>query len=412
MKSNILLFRAAIIIIIMNLILVSCMLLVSFSDTGVKSITEGEMTPHLDIEFDQPTSKNEQMRSKFEIYLFPEYEGGKEVIEIYSKKQVEDINKAKQNGRIYSLTTQEVIFLIHDTVKLFYGNDIVRITDKDGVLHEFFGVNYYSSEEYFANFGGFDIGRTDISYDLKEDIYFTIKTRLEMICSSMYSDGNATYLITNVSKKLTSNVKEILSTRIEVFNHMYEYGDEWFDLSGLEKLAGSNLDAFRFFDGRITYSRSITNAEYTTVVEAYPSGSAPFEAGEHKYDRNGKVVVIEVYRRWSTELIARIRLDNKSNEEEIARLCRILERTRPYYEERLGNFSDVYSNYRFAVYFNGINFRYGDATNVAIIFDPDGDIGNFAFTNGYDIFNTRYVYMSGAEELTTYIRELVKNRLQ
>ncbi len=401
-KDKRILCVAFVLILGVSLLINLVVMFISFSSIGNKKIPSGELVPQLDIDLDKLSTQEEQMRRKFEIYLFQKSEGKSIITEIYSKEQIEDINKAKKSGVFFSLTTKEMIFLLHDTVDLFLENDIVRITDIDGITHEFFGLSYYSSEDYFNNFRGLDIGRTDISYDLNEDIYFTLKTRIEVLCDTHQSYSETSYFIMNTTKQLSEGELDLLCSRIEMidFGHFSDIDDEY---SHLSKIA---LDGFRFSDGKIDFFHNITHSS-PTVHEAFPSGSAPYEAGPHKYDRNGKVVVIEVYRKWSQELVARLRFDSERDEEIIDNICSILEKKRPYFEHFQGDMPYVLANYRIAVYFNGIPFLHDGARNRAIIFDPDGDIDMFAFTDDDDIFNTKTNYYKNGRELTLYLHKLV-----
>ena len=67
----------------------------------------------------------------------------------------------------------------------------------------------------------------------------------------------------------------------------------------------------------------------------------------------------------------------------------------------------VLANYRIAVYFNGIPFLHDDARSRVIMFDPDGDIDMFAFTDDEDIFDEKANYFKNGRELTEYLHKLV-----
>ena len=401
-KDKRIIFIASAIILALALVLNTVAFLVSFFSVGSQKIQNVELAPQPYIDIDGIYGQDEQMRRKFDIYLFEKTEGNSDIAEFFSYRQVEDINNAKKSGVVFSLTTKEIIYLLHDTIERFYENDIIRITDNNGNTHEFLGINYYDSDEYLNNFRGLDIGRTDISYDINKDIYFVVKTRIEVLSSYYQSFSDSTYVISNSSRTFSEDELDFLCSRIEMidFGYIPNIDEKYFALSKLL------LDGFRFSNGKIMFFHNITQ-DSPSVNEAFPSASAPYEAGIHKYDRNGKVVVIEVYRKWSKELVARLRFDSKRDEEIIDNICSILKKERPYFQHIDENMPYVLANYRIAVYFNGIPFLHDDARSRAIIFDPDGDIDMFAFTDDEDIFDEKANYFKNGRELTEYLHKLV-----
>lgn len=405
-KRSSILYIGFLMILVISVLLNIGSILMSYSFIGNQALNEVELTPKLDIDFYAFSTQEDQIRRKYEIYTFQRVEGDDNIIEIYSKDQVAEINKQKNSGVVFPITTKELVFLLHDTVDLFYENDIIRITDKDGTTHEFLGIDYYTSADYLDNFKGLDIGRTDISYNINADIFFTLKTRLEVLCSFYQSYGDITYFIANATQPLKESEMDFLCSRIEMVN-FGQYHCVYEEFESLTKIA---LDGFRFADGKILFFHNLTQQTPSTN-EAFPSGSAPYEAGKYKYDSNGKVVVIEVYRKWSQDLVARIRFDSKNNLDTINEICDILNENRSYFKHSDSHMPSVLANYRIAVYFNGIPFLHEGARDRAIVFDPDGDMDLFAFTDGNDIFYTRNGYYSGGIALNTYIFELVLDNI-
>lgn len=406
MKGRRVLFASLALIFALSMTLSIVMSLMTFFDGGKKITLEDKLTPQLSIDLEELTSQNAEIRRKFEIYSFQKDEDGKKVFEIFSPKQVEDINTSKKNGVVFSLNTKETLFLLYDTIELFYKNDIIRITDVNGTTHEFFGVSHYSSSEYFDNFGGLNVGKVDMSYDINEDIYFTVKTRVEILCSSFQGYLDTTYLILNATRELEADELDLLCARIEMidFGWVPELEEKYAELSRMP------LDGFRFSNGRIDFFHSITQ-ELPAVHEAFPTGSAPYEAGRYKYDRIGKVVVIEVYRKWSEQLVARIRYDSKNDADIVNELYALIKNERPYFERISGDMPSLIANYRIAVYFNGMPFLHEGGRDRAIVFDPDGETDIFAFTDGDDIFDRKEYYFTGGKELTDRIFKLVLEKI-
>ena len=183
----------------------------SFSHSGVKPNDDNFLTPDLAVK--APTSQ-ELLQKKFNAYNTVTEENGKSVVTIFSEEQIADIRTRRENGEWLWLSSEEMLFLINNTVELFETHDIVYIRDLDGNLNKYYGLSFFSSEEYYNSFNGFDLGVTDASFDLKKDIYDTILYRVKVLCSFVETKNEWTFCITDISTKPNKKEMTILHSHI------------------------------------------------------------------------------------------------------------------------------------------------------------------------------------------------------
>lgn len=100
----------------------------SFSHSGVKPNDSNFLPPDLAVK--APTSQ-ELLQKKFNAYNTVTEEDGKRVVTIFSEEQIADIRTRRENGEWFWLSSEEMLYLINDTVKLFEEYDVVRVYDLD-----------------------------------------------------------------------------------------------------------------------------------------------------------------------------------------------------------------------------------------------------------------------------------------
>ena len=100
----------------------------------VSEIIEDSQTPTVDA----PTA----IKEKFDAYTFVSDEDGKSVATIYSAEQIADFVARRENGEWFSLTAEEMLFLVNDTRALFESYDIIRVYDLDGNCNSYRGNRF------------------------------------------------------------------------------------------------------------------------------------------------------------------------------------------------------------------------------------------------------------------------------
>lgn len=88
-----------------------------------------------------------QLEGKFGIYTFITEEDGKSVASLYSKTQIRDFVKRRDDGEWFSLTSEEALFLVSDTIELLENYDIIRLRGLDENITTYFGDGMYDKNE-------------------------------------------------------------------------------------------------------------------------------------------------------------------------------------------------------------------------------------------------------------------------
>ncbi|MBO5111412.1 MAG: hypothetical protein J6D21_11945 [Clostridia bacterium] len=383
--------------------------------------------------------------ARFDPYTHIVVEDGRSTVTIYSEEQL----AALADADWLTLTNEEALYLLNDTMNLFANYDEVRIFDENGELQTYRGASFYTSEEYYNSFGLVS-GEDDVTYNLKQDVYNVMMTRLLVLCSAAERfniSGNGNEAFVFLGREETKNI--FLSGEMHGIHFYYSNPDrfilpetvdgEWCGhcdadtircefctedgpsefchhsvnnysswLHCRESLMNANYGVLWFEQGKINYVEDLSNADYHDKIRLYPDQLFDDTVGNVKYDANGeKVAIIEVWDTASESVIARIRLDNIQNPEEIAQLEALW---LPVKENCDGAPSEDYftmTDYRVAVYLNGFEGKWG---NYAFRYAPDGNLDQWAFQNENDIFMP--LFLTGTAEVAAYVNELLINALE
>ena len=134
MKSTGILVKTSALILGFTLVLGVGILSLSFSHGGARRNEDTFLTPEHAV---APPTAQELLQKKFEIYNTVTEEDGKSVVTIFSEEQVTDIRTRRENGEWFWLSSEEMLYLINDTVKLFETYDVVKVRDLEGNLKAF-----------------------------------------------------------------------------------------------------------------------------------------------------------------------------------------------------------------------------------------------------------------------------------
>ena len=339
---------------------------------------------------DTPLTKR-QLQKKYEKFNTVTQENGKTAVTIFSEEQINDFNKRREQGEWFWLSTEEMLFLIEDTIRLFETYDLVYIRGLDGVLHKYYGLSFFSSEEYYASFGGFDLGVTDASFDMRKDVYKTILERIKAFNILIKETPLSDIIYSDISTPLSGTKVEELYSAVNPF---------------YEKVNTSPFGAWAFYEEKIYYATYdatrfiLDTLEFGTVV--FPVSEQFPGVGHDKYDRGGSpVVVLELYDNNTKQLILRLRMDGEKDPEIISR-----------FDEKYDLFCKTYtgtsspeeiSDYRGILYLNGF-----ESTLPAIRFCPTGNSDLFTFCDGDAPFEHDLLFFEGGGELLEYATSLLK----
>ena len=385
MKSTGILVKTSALILGFTLVLGVGILSLSFSHGGARRNEDTFLTPEHAV---APPTAQELLQKKFEVYNTVTEEDGKSVVTIFSEEQIADIRTRRENGEWFWLSSEEMLYLINDTVKLFEEYDVVYIRDLEGKLNKYYGLSFFSSEEYYASFGGFDLGVTDASFDLKKDVYETILERAQTLNSATAEiPDNIIYLYLDIEEPLTD----------QQIANMAEWKNPFWNSSKQFGVVSFEFDSISYFQ-QSPKNDAIGSVNKTTL---YSRNTSFDSIGYYKFDRNSeKVVVVELREENSQKLIARLRFDSKTDlsilmqfEDKYKNL--LLNQSKPGIVEKI-------ESYRVVIYFNG--FVANDQPTQPIKYCPVGNLDLFCYEVGA---KHEFVYLIGSNELAKFTNDLI-----
>ena len=151
MKKKILfIFKTFSVLLIAAVLLAGGITLMPLMAESTKTFPTDDYTPEVNIpETEIPVipESQTQLEGKFGIYTFITEEDGKSVATIYSKNQIRDFAQRRDDGEWFSLTSEEALFLISDTLELLENYDIIRLRGKDENITTYFGDKMYDENE-------------------------------------------------------------------------------------------------------------------------------------------------------------------------------------------------------------------------------------------------------------------------
>ena len=179
MKSTGILVKTSALILGFTLVLGVGILSLSFSHGGARRNEDTFLTPEHAV---APPTAQELLQKKFEVYNTVTEEDGKSVVTIFSEEQIEDIRTRRENGEWFWLSSEEMLYLINDTVKLFEEYDVVRVNGLNG-----------AEQEYETK-----------TQDFREMIFNTILARAETLNSAVHKETNKPIAIfTDLSEQIS-----------------------------------------------------------------------------------------------------------------------------------------------------------------------------------------------------------------
>ena len=346
----------------------------------------------------------EEVIEKIDKYTTVSKIGEKTAATVFDPEFVNEINAKREKGEILMLTDDEVKYIISNTIKLFEEYDIVRVYDKDGVLHSYRGLNFMLSEEYFNSFGTFG-KQTDASFDPAGDISKMLYMQVELLHTAIYDgfdDGSHWLLITETH--LTQ--KEWEDTQ-SAFGYIYEMSSGNEQLRAILRKFPFPAYYFDVDEKRVDYVPLVSAADRSTQKAVYDLSMLPEYLGENKYDRSGKVAVVEIYDNETQQLITRIRFDEQNNADEINRLFKLWSD----FIKSVGQDIEPaqQGKYRAGVYLMGADVEGWTVDgDWAYVYCPDGDL-NRSELIAKNVFLTTVFMQTGGQELNEYLNEMIKN---
>lgn len=425
--SKRLFFRSALSLLLAVCLLTSGLMLMGMAETEDKDVETDSLAPDVsDLLPDEESIitdttvpvPQEQLSGKFGEYSFKSEADGKKVVSIYNAEQVQDIAFRAQQGEIFSLSAEDILFIIDDTVKLFGEYDFVTVTGLDGETVTYPGISFYSSEEYKNCFGGFDYGTNDISFNIEADIWNVILTRVKVLNTTVHERGGKIFVYPDNDGSINEENVSFLSHSVLNYFSQHEINCE---ALYLETLAPHGTGVFVFAgESKIEYVEQMNCGSRDAAISLYPDGLIPENLDTVKYDVDGKSVVIELWDIKGEKMVARLRYDGVEDGKVVSDIEGLWEDFKAYLNSSDGSYRHVsgeeymnsVSDYRVAVFFIGMEGLHGNNHVSALRFGADSyqDNCQLHFGGGIDEMSEP-CQLSGSQAIADYVITLLQQEL-
>lgn len=372
-----------------------------------------------DVSHDTETP-GEAMDGRFGEYCFVHEEDGKKTVTIYSHEQISDFAERRENGEWFSLTSEEIEYLINDTKALFENYDVIRVRSLDGSISTYYGLPFYGSEDYYACFGGFDLGEVDkaYSFDFKAEMLWAMYKRIEVLNSAcavartgMDAEHHDRIVLSDTSYMSESELDELA----EYFHKVYV-------LDGTSTAFSDTTGDVYYFkavgeDRRLNRAENISKDENAKVTTFLSDDFGYGQVGHIKYDKLCPNVVIELWSEETQNLVARIRIDEQNHPELIAELRT---RCQDFFIAQDDEYQPPTHNYRVGVYLNGFTVPVagGDyCDDIAFMYYPEGNIDQYCLIMGNPVFFDRtgngdyFLGNYGCKSISEFVNRLLMDML-
>ena len=343
----------------------------------------------------------EPLKGKFGQYAFTTENNSMKTLTIYSEGQIKDFNTRRSNGEWFTLSVDDIKYIVSETISFFEEYSIIQIRDLDGKVHKYYGVPYYGTDNYYACFNGFDIGDPNALYKLDAAVMCAVYERIKVLNSAVFDscEENCILVLADAPILKHQDFEKIKN----YYRDVYIYNK--IQASPLQESyvmfqIGLNKALFQCIE-----DISNPNSPLVTLID---EPFFPNTAGRYKYDCLERNVIIEVWSETNRSMIARIRIDETRNPEEFTELVR-----RAKNISASSVFTEDKGQYRVAVFFNGISVPiFGmEFENFAFRYTPDGNIDLCSWNTGDYVFPSNYQEIKGISILTEYINHILQERL-
>lgn len=416
------------------LLLAVCVLSGGLMLMGMAEIEESDLNPESlapDVSALLPEEENiitdttvpvpqEQLSGKFGEYSFVSETDGKSVVSIFSEEQINDFVYRRENGEWFSLSAEDMLFIIDDTVKLFTTYDFVTVTDLEGKTVTYPGIKFYSSDDYKNCFGGLDFGTNEYSFDIEKDMWKVIKTRATVLNSASFKDTNGFCVFTDIKEPVQEDdFWYVVKFAISYYYHEITAYHEQYRSLYEETLAPYDTGMFYFGNGNsVDYIEKLNCKDNDAEIRLYSDGLIPENLDTVKYDADGKSIIIELWDIKGEKMVARLRYDGEENGKIVSDIEGLWEGFKAYlhsedYRKVSGEeYMNSVSDYRIAVFFVGMNGLHGNKKVSALRFGADDyqDNCQLHFGGGIDEM-AEPCQLSGSQAMADYVIALLQQEL-
>lgn len=266
MKNTKIIIIAASLVLAAVLALCGCMYLIGEPPEETEELTQGEMTLPPVIE-ETPIAQSE-LQKKFGAYGREETgERGERIFRLFTEEQIEESLTLRKNGERRMLTYEEILFLINDSIRMYFEYDKILVTD----------FLFHTHDKTPTSPLDYDMGLNNNRYRRCEVYTYEyidlIPYHGDYSDKSSYADALATY------HKMIEDIRTIIFERLRIHD---TGSDSYCLLSPLNeddytRLYGILLDGGNISDAEKyetvlnnTIKQSMTNKELVAAEDKYP----------------------------------------------------------------------------------------------------------------------------------------------
>lgn len=133
MKYRSVLLKSLVLVLVFAVLLSVGISLLSYSNIGTRN-SDDFSTPDINTNTVNAPLSQRQLQKKYNKYNTVTEENGKSVVTIFSEEQIADFNDRRERGEWFSISSEEALFLINDSIALFSDYDIIKIRGLDSTI--------------------------------------------------------------------------------------------------------------------------------------------------------------------------------------------------------------------------------------------------------------------------------------
>ena len=266
MKNSKIIIIAASLVIAAALALCGCVYLIGQPDDETKQYDPDEMS--LPSVIEEAPSAQSEMQKKFGAYGREETgENGERIFRLFTEEQIEESLTLRKNGERRSLTYEEILFLINDSIRMYFEYDKIILTDYICHTHD---KNPTSPLDFEMMLNNNRYRRCEVyTYDYIELTPY----HGNYSDKSSYAEALATY------RGMIEDIRAMILERLRIHD---TGSDSYCLLSPLNDSDYTHLYGILLDDGKITdaskyetvlnntIKQSMTNSELVAAEDKYP----------------------------------------------------------------------------------------------------------------------------------------------
>lgn len=189
----------------------------------------------------------EKYSEKFGVYSKDSVRYGKSIANLFNAEQIRSIKKRRNGGEWMSLTNEEALYVIGDTLRIFEQYDLICIMNID------YDINVYSA-----------------SSDGKEAVYDVAKQRLELLCSAVGVntigiDNEVVLILSETDSAKEESYMNEKSYIVAMYYLRYNEIPDSILMHYKSIICQMDGGGFLFYSGKIYFIEDLSRAEHNDI---------------------------------------------------------------------------------------------------------------------------------------------------